>query len=156
MLTCDSNFDDPLPTEYYRQFAQRAGCLDPHIHPRDATAADDVDSGVFECLQNADTLVLQNASAYTSLGARFGQWAFIPVTDGNLIQEPPSKALKPGEKLNGERLLVGVSILPALCTATIHTYHDGRPTQTKELCLFLETSQPRPPSWIGLVSTTQI
>lgn len=39
------------------------------------------------------------ASAVSTLG-RYGTWAFLPVTGGDLAQSPPSKALS-GEKLNG-------------------------------------------------------
>ncbi|KAK0625187.1 Alpha/Beta hydrolase protein [Bombardia bombarda] len=93
-LPTQPNFDDPLPTEYYQEFARRAGCLSP-----------DSDSA-FKCLQNADTLVLQNASAYTSYGAKYGQWSFIPVTDGKLIRKRPTEQLREG-KVNGEAILTG-------------------------------------------------
>jgi hypothetical protein len=96
----DRDFDDPLPTEYYRQFAERAGCLQGGAQPQDLS--------VFKCLQNADSVKLQNASAETNFGAEFGQWAFIPVTDGRLIQQRPSQQLLSG-RVNGERILTGVS-----------------------------------------------
>ncbi|GAB1318467.1 Carboxylic ester hydrolase [Madurella fahalii] len=94
------NFDDALPTDYYLQFARRAECLGSNetVIPSDGS--------VFRCLQNADTIVLQNASAYTSYAAKFGQWAFIPVSDGTLIREQPNRQLLSG-KVNGERILTG-------------------------------------------------
>ena len=62
---------------------------------------------MFACLQNASTLDLQTANAYTSYGGKFAQWTFIPVTDGDLIRESPEKQLPTG-KANGERILAGV------------------------------------------------
>ncbi|KAK0724915.1 carboxylesterase [Lasiosphaeris hirsuta] len=93
------NYDDALPTDYYLQFARRAGCLDEG-------KADPEDGSVFKCLQNAGTLALQNASAYTSYAALYGQWAFIPVTDGSLIRSQPNRQLLRRE-VNGERILTG-------------------------------------------------
>ncbi|KAK3690451.1 carboxylesterase [Podospora appendiculata] len=102
-LPTQPNFDDPLPTDYYHQFAKAAGCADK-------TGISDNDL-VIKCLQSADTLVLQTASASTSYGARFGQWAFIPVTDGQLIQQRPTQQLLGGSgstsKVNGERIITG-------------------------------------------------
>ncbi|KAK5659177.1 hypothetical protein OQA88_1267 [Cercophora sp. LCS_1] len=86
--------DGGLPTDYYNQLARRAGCTPP---PADTT--------IFQCLQAVDSLVLQNASAYTSYAAKNGQWAFIPVTDSLIPTLPTS--LPP--KLNGEAILVGTN-----------------------------------------------
>lgn len=97
MLRCHSNFDDGLPTEYYRQLARRTNCLNA--------------TSVFSCLRNADTLILQNASSATSYSARFNQWAFIPVTDNKLIFSSPTEQL-PAGKVNGEAFLAGVSPAP--------------------------------------------
>ena len=102
ILTKSRNFDDAGPEEFYRQFARRANCLD-------ANATDlPSDGSVFKCLQNTDTLVLQNASAWASYGAQNGQWAFIPVTDGTLLRDPPEVQLLKG-KANGESVLSAVS-----------------------------------------------
>ncbi|KAK3395154.1 putative carboxylesterase [Podospora didyma] len=93
--------DDGLPTDYFLQFARRANCLnETQQHPMPT------DGSLFACLQSADTILLQNASAYTSYAAKFGQWAFIPVTDGALIQAQPNEQLLAG-KVNGERILAG-------------------------------------------------
>ncbi|KAK1830989.1 lipase 2 [Podospora conica] len=91
-------FDDPQPEEFYRDFARRSNCL-----AADATVVP-ADGSVFKCLQNADSLVLQNASAWTSYNGKYGQWAFIPVTDGTLLQEQPEVQLLKG-KVNGESIL---------------------------------------------------
>ncbi|KAI1170974.1 carboxylesterase [Nemania sp. FL0916] len=87
------DFDDSWPTLSYNSFVNEAGCSDAEV--------------VFECLQSVDTLVLQNASAKVSVGANFGQWAFIPVTDGKLIQQRPATQLAINKKVNGLRVLTG-------------------------------------------------
>lgn len=51
--------------------------------------------------------MLQNASAVASSLSVYGQWAFIPVTDGKLIQERPSEQLAVQRKSNGLRILTG-------------------------------------------------
>ncbi|KAK4173654.1 Alpha/Beta hydrolase protein [Triangularia setosa] len=91
-LPTQPKFDDPLPTEYYYQLARRANCLNAH--------------SIFTCLEQADTLVLQNASSATSYSARFNQWAFIPVTDNKLVLASPTDQL-PTSKVNGEAFLAG-------------------------------------------------
>ncbi|KAK1752869.1 Alpha/Beta hydrolase protein [Echria macrotheca] len=88
------NWDSPIVNDYYMQFARRAGC------------GGNGTDGVFACLEKADSRLLQNASAFTTYGARFGQWAFIPVTDGSLIKEQPNKQLLRGA-VNGERMMAG-------------------------------------------------
>ncbi|KAI2602519.1 alpha/beta-hydrolase [Hypoxylon sp. NC1633] len=84
------------PTEYYYRFANSVGCLTDEIR---------ANGSVFECLVSADTMDLQNASDYVSTSGLYGQWAFIPVTDGTLIQERPTKQLLKGGQLNGVRVL---------------------------------------------------
>ena len=79
------------------------------------------DGSVFKCLQNADTTVLQNASAYTSYGSKYGQWAFIPVTDGTLIRAQPNEQLLTGN-VNGERILSAVSPSFLSHTGTQNTF----------------------------------
>ncbi|KAI0474359.1 carboxylesterase [Xylaria cf. heliscus] len=87
------NFDDAWPTLSYQAFVKQAGCSDAEVP--------------FECLQSADTVVLQNASALVSTSANYGQWAFIPVTDGKLIRKRPSEQLVLNKKVNGLRVLTG-------------------------------------------------
>ncbi|KAK0610973.1 carboxylesterase [Immersiella caudata] len=94
-------FDGGMPTDYYLQFARRAGCLE-------ADEAVPTDGSLFKCLEKTDTIALQNASAYTSYAAKASQWAFIPVTDGKLIREQPTEQLLAG-KVNGERMLAGAN-----------------------------------------------
>jgi carboxylesterase type B len=87
------------PTQSYYLFAQAAGCLNQ--------ADNTVNSTIFECLVGKDTLTLQNASSYIEGGGKYGQWAFLPVTDGEFIQKRPSEQLLSGE-VNGLRMLSGV------------------------------------------------
>jgi carboxylesterase type B len=87
------NYNDWVPTQAYYAFAIHAGCAP-------TWAYGNVSETVFECLISKDTGTLQAASAATSSSGVDGTWAFLPVTDGVLIQSPPSKALFEG-KLNG-------------------------------------------------------
>ncbi|KAI1365787.1 carboxylesterase [Xylaria arbuscula] len=87
------DFDDAWPTLSYQAFVDEAGCSDAEVP--------------FECLQEADTVVLQDASAKVSTSANYGQWAFIPVTDGKLIRKRPAEQLGVAKKANGLRVLSG-------------------------------------------------
>ncbi|RWA07360.1 hypothetical protein EKO27_g7744 [Xylaria grammica] len=86
-------FDDAWPTLSYEAFVEEAGCSDADVP--------------FECLQSADTLVLQTASGKVSTSANYGQWGFIPVTDGTLIRKRPTEQLAIDKSVNGLRVLVG-------------------------------------------------
>lgn len=92
------DYDDTRPTEYYYQFADTLGCLTAETRAQDS---------IFECLVSADTVDLQNASNIVSHSATYGQWAFVPVTDGTMIQDRPTSHLMKGGKLNGIRILSG-------------------------------------------------
>ena len=59
---------------------------------------------------NADTAVLQKASAAVSVSGEFGTFAFLPVTDGNFIQAAPSQQLLQ-KAVSGKRLLIGVGFI---------------------------------------------
>ncbi|KAI0388539.1 carboxylesterase family protein [Xylariaceae sp. FL0594] len=87
------NFDDSWPTLSYQAFVDSAGC----------SAA----RSKLECLRSADTVVLQNASETASRRANFGQWAFLPVTDGKLVRKRPSRQLVVEKRVNGNRMLTG-------------------------------------------------
>ena len=103
------------PSQSYYSFAQAAGCLGLGL--RNGVG---VNETVFGCLQQADTRVLQNASAYVSAGGKYGQWAFLPVTDGEFLRQRPAEQLLAGE-VNGLRILSGVSIF----SPTINTLIGG-------------------------------
>ncbi|KAJ5773640.1 hypothetical protein N7457_008536 [Penicillium paradoxum] len=90
-------YDGDIPTSHYRQFAARAGCSKKRYMPEGA---------VFDCLVNADTETLQYASANVSISGAWGTWAFLPVVDGDFIQELPSKQLHK-KKVSGQRVLSG-------------------------------------------------
>lgn len=93
--------DGDEPTRAYDRFAEEAGCADEQGHGYQ-------EQSVFGCLSAADTIVLQNASAHASGGYKYGQWAFVPVTDSDLLSERPSVQLDTG-RVNGLRMLTGVS-----------------------------------------------
>ncbi|KAH8900002.1 alpha/beta-hydrolase [Thozetella sp. PMI_491] len=92
-LPTQPKYNDGLPEDYYRQLAEKADCKGSK-------------DSWFECLTDAGTIALQNASALTTFAAKYGNWAFIPVTDGTLIQGLPTEQLLKGS-VNGERVLVG-------------------------------------------------
>ncbi len=86
------------PSQSYYDVASRVGCLDDAVTQN---------SSVFECLQRTDSAALQRANSYAGLASKYGQWAFIPVTDGTLIPARPSEQLLKSKTLsvNGERIL---------------------------------------------------
>ncbi|TVY16210.1 Lipase 1 [Lachnellula arida] len=92
------DYDGAAPTQSYSLFAQAAGCLD--------SEGNETDGKVFACLQAKDSITLQNASAQVSGRGKYGQWAFLPVTDGKLLQKRPTEQLLSGE-VNGVRILSG-------------------------------------------------
>ncbi|TVY47200.1 Carboxylesterase [Lachnellula occidentalis] len=91
-------YDGVAPTRSYDLFAEAAGCFD--------ASGNETEGKVFACLQARDSITLQNASAQVSGRGKYGQWAFLPVTDGKLAQKRPSEQLLAGE-VNGVRLLSG-------------------------------------------------
>ncbi|RAH55631.1 carboxylesterase [Aspergillus piperis CBS 112811] len=93
------NYHDKVPEQYYKDFAELAGCgLNSTAIKNYATT--------FDCLVAAPSTLLQNASATVSTSGLFGTWAFLPVIDGELIQERPSVQLAQG-KVSGKRILIG-------------------------------------------------
>lgn len=95
------NYNDSKPTQAYDQFSFEAGCVDDEGHSYN-------NRSVLECLKLANTAILQNASAKVGAGYKYGQWAFVPVTDKQFLSERPSVQLKAG-KVNGLRMLTSVS-----------------------------------------------
>lgn len=92
-------YNDKIPTMHYRDFAARAGCTEE-------TSSNDW--SIFDCLVHADTETLQYASGNVSTSGAWGTWAFLPVTDGEFIQDLPSRQLLE-KKVSGKRILSGVS-----------------------------------------------
>ncbi|KAJ0426179.1 Alpha/Beta hydrolase protein [Aspergillus carlsbadensis] len=87
------NYNDSEPTRHYSRFVDLAGCGEHNA--------------TFECLLDAPTEALQNASAEVSTsGQIFGGFAFVPVVDGELLMTLPSQQLLHGH-ISGHRILVG-------------------------------------------------
>jgi carboxylesterase type B len=87
------------PTQSYYAFAGAVGC-GPTLPYGGRSQT------IFECLQAKDVATLVNASATISQSGTYGTWAFLPVTDYNLIPALPSQALLK-RRLNGLHILVG-------------------------------------------------
>lgn len=95
-------FDNPLPVNHYYEFARLAGCVPKLSHEHR-------NKEVFECLVAADSSVLQNASQLiATTRGYFGSFAWVPVVDGNFIEDSPVCQLSRGA-IAGKHVLVGVS-----------------------------------------------
>ncbi|GMG04271.1 unnamed protein product [Aspergillus oryzae var. brunneus] len=92
-------YDDPVPTGYYEEFVEKAGCGPSSIAKVRYNSS-------FDCLVAAPSETLQNASGLVSESGLFGTFAFLPVIDNDLIRERPSAQLLSG-KVSGQRILVG-------------------------------------------------
>ncbi|GAB7349461.1 hypothetical protein MBLNU459_g0175t2 [Dothideomycetes sp. NU459] len=103
-LAYQYGYKDWQPSQAYYAFASAAGCdvKDAYLH--------NGSKPVFQCLIETDSATLINASASVSQSGTWGTWAFLPVTDGELIQERPSKQLLEG-RINGENHLAGHNAL---------------------------------------------
>ena len=86
---------DATPTQIYDDFVSLSGCRDS--------------PSTFWCLVSVPSETLQNASYTISADGKYGQWAFLPVTDFSLVSERPSIQL-PSKKVNGVRALIGVGV----------------------------------------------
>lgn len=95
-------YDAAMPTRQYRALAATVGCLD---RKRNGKTFDTI----FDCLVSVDSLVLQQANAIIGGNGLYGQYGYMPVTDGKYVQQLPSQQLLQ-KKINGERILVGVSL----------------------------------------------
>lgn len=103
-LPTQYEYDGSEPTWAYDQFAAAAGC--------GSGGRRMAHSSVLACLVAADTTTLQNASDQVSgREYKYGQWAFVPVTDMDLITQRPSAQLNTGQ-VNGLRMLTSVSSHP--------------------------------------------
>ncbi|KAF7929047.1 hypothetical protein BELL_0312g00060 [Botrytis elliptica] len=92
-LPMQYDYDGLVPEESYKKFVEAVGCGTGN-------------GSAFDCLVGADTIALQNASAYVSASGSYGQWAFLPVLDGEFVVKRPSEQLLAGE-VNGVRMLSG-------------------------------------------------
>ncbi|KAL2216662.1 putative carboxylesterase [Thermoascus aurantiacus ATCC 26904] len=93
------SYSDFVPSQMYYTFAAAAGCFDGLQTQKSKMS-------VFDCLVAKDTATLQNASYTVSATGKYGQWAFLPVTDGDFVQQLPSQQFLK-KQVNGARLLVG-------------------------------------------------
>lgn len=84
-------YNDAYPTSKYYELSEMVGC---------GSSGD-----VFDCLQTADSMALQQASNAISISSTYGTWAFYPVTEPNYITVAPSTALF-SDSINGKYLLV--------------------------------------------------
>ncbi|KAI0173305.1 putative carboxylesterase [Hypoxylon sp. FL1284] len=93
-------YNDSVPIARYDAFAELAGC-------GSGSPQRSQYSNTFECLVAADSALLQNASGTVSTTVGyFGSFAFLPVLDGDYIQELPSVQTM-REQVAGKRILVG-------------------------------------------------
>ncbi|KAI0473837.1 carboxylesterase [Xylariaceae sp. FL0804] len=104
-LAFQYGYSDWQPSQAYYAFAAAAGC--------DAAGDAYLRNGsrpIFDCLVSRDSAVLMAASASVSQSGTAGTWAFLPVTDGRLIQQRPSRQLGEG-RVNGINHLAGNNAL---------------------------------------------
>lgn len=93
-------YKDWAPSQNYCAFAQAAGC-------NTTVAFRNPDSQpIFECLVSKDLQTLIQAANDVSQSGVYYSWAFVPVTDGKVIQDRPSAALAKGP-VNGINHLTG-------------------------------------------------
>ncbi|CEJ57766.1 hypothetical protein PMG11_06447 [Penicillium brasilianum] len=90
-------YNDDIPTIHYHDFAARVGCYE------DMSSSE---HSIFECLVRANTEELQYASANISTSGAWGTWAFLPVIDGEFVQDLPSRQLLE-KRVSGKRMLSG-------------------------------------------------
>jgi carboxylesterase type B len=92
------NYKDWVPSQNYYAFASQAGCT--------VGGYGNASQTIFDCLLSKDTATLEKASSAVTASVTFGTWAFLPVTDGILVQSRPSAQLLE-KRVNGRSLLVG-------------------------------------------------
>jgi len=103
-LPMQYGYKDWQPSQAYYAFAAAAGCNTKDAYLRNGSQP------IFECLVSRDLQTLIAAATNVSQSGVFGTWAFLPVTDGRLIQQRPSEALAEG-RVNGVNHLTGNNAL---------------------------------------------
>lgn len=98
-LPMQYKYNDWQPQQAYYSVAESAGCFTGRAYGKTSTT-------ILECLRNAPSETLQNASATVGASGTWGTWAFLPVTDGDFIRERPSQQLTSGN-VNGLRVMSG-------------------------------------------------
>ncbi|GAB7364774.1 hypothetical protein MBLNU230_g5572t1 [Neophaeotheca triangularis] len=97
-------YKDWQPSQAYYALAAAAGCDAGNAYLKNGSKP------IFDCLQEVDSATLMEAADRVSQSGTWGSFAFLPVTDGHIIQERPSEALAQG-KLNGLNHLTGHNAL---------------------------------------------
>lgn len=103
-LPMQHDYNDWAPSQAYYAFAAAAGCNTAVAYRHNGSLP------IFECLLEKDLQTLIGAATNISQSGIYYSWAFVPVTDGTIIQERPSEALADG-KLNGVSHLTGNNAL---------------------------------------------
>lgn len=103
-LAFQYGYKDWQPSQAYYAFANAVGCDIAHAYLHNGSKA------IFDCLIEADEQTLIEANVNISQSGTWGSFAFLPVTDGDLIRDLPSVALKEG-KINGLNHLAGHNAL---------------------------------------------
>jgi carboxylesterase type B len=98
-LPMQYGYKDWVPSQAYYAFAITAGC------PPSAAYGNNSQT-IIECLRSKGTETLQSACQNISASGTYGTWAFLPVTDGVVIQDLPTRQLS-DKKVNGQRVLSG-------------------------------------------------
>ena len=95
-------YNDDIPSGFYKSVLNYTNCDDGDAKSQ------------FDCLVNLNALQLSAAGTQVDSQDSDFTRGFAPVTDGTIIQDIPSHQLKPG-KLNGKRMLAGVSSVNVCC-----------------------------------------
>ncbi|RDW68943.1 putative carboxylesterase [Aspergillus mulundensis] len=114
-------YNDPEPTDHYDHFLELAGCGQGSARRRRHKTT-------FNCLLNAPTEALQNASGEVSAsGNVFGSFAFLPVIDGELLTTRPSQQLLHGHVMVNNNANDGVPLSePTIANRTSFNAHISR------------------------------
>ncbi|KAK5135501.1 hypothetical protein LTR08_005136 [Meristemomyces frigidus] len=104
-LPMQYGYKDWIPSQSYYAFATAVGCAPSAAYLENSSQAN-ATQPIFECLMGKDSATLINASVYVSQSGSYGTWGFLPVTDGRMIQDLPSRQLQ-RKQVNGVNMLVG-------------------------------------------------
>ncbi|KAG6830004.1 hypothetical protein H0H92_002695 [Tricholoma furcatifolium] len=86
-LPSQYNYNDRIPEILYSEVVSQSNCSDS--------------SNTLDCLRNVPATDLETVNGNVGNSGFFGVFLFVPVVDGELIQERPTQALQQG-KVNGE------------------------------------------------------
>jgi carboxylesterase type B len=128
-------YADWQPSQAYYAFAAAAGCDTKDAYLHGAPFSTNTTKSIFKCLTSASHADLVAANVQVSQSGTWGTWAFLPVTDGRIIQDRPSKALAENRvngvnHLAGHNAMEGASWVPPVVNTI------------EELVYYLETTFP--------------